>query len=34
MLDTILSGISKVEEKGNSRMIPYLVRQLTEKEQL
>jgi hypothetical protein len=34
MLDTILSGINKMEERGNSRMIPNLVRQMTEKEEV
>jgi hypothetical protein len=34
MLNTIVSGINKVSEWGESRMIPDLVRQVTEKEQV
>jgi hypothetical protein len=34
MLDTIWREINKVEERGNNRMIPNLVRQLTEEEEV
>jgi hypothetical protein len=34
ILDTILSGINKMDERGDSRMIPNSVRQMTEEEEV
>jgi hypothetical protein len=34
MLDAILMRINKVEERGNKRMIPNLMRPMTEKEEV